>query len=138
MSWRRPPVARLRSRPARKAELLADLDRKQRDAAGVLLGRAVLLGEGHEQGADVGAEERLFRGDEVGATKITRSGPDRCAALRRRSSATGIPTAAIPAISSRVPEPPAEDRGSRSISAPTSAAPSHTMPTATARSRGGE
>ena len=46
--------------PGGKAELLADLDRKERDAAGVLLGRAVLLGERHEQRADMRAEERLL------------------------------------------------------------------------------
>ena len=121
--------------PGGKPELLADLDRKQRDAAGVLLGRAVLLGEGHEQRADVRAEERLFRGDEVGAAKIT---PQRPRPLRRPSAQVERdrdPHGRDPRDLEPVPEPPAEVP-EVVISAPTSAAPSHTMPTATARSSG--
>ncbi len=70
MSWT-SAADRERSQPARReAELLADLDGAQRDAARVLLGVLVLLGEPERDRADVRAEEDLFGGDEIGRMEV--------------------------------------------------------------------
>ena len=79
MSCRRPPRASSRRRPRREPELVADGDRELRDAARVLLGRAVLALQAHHERADARAEERLLGGDEL----APRRG-------RRRPGATGV------------------------------------------------
>jgi hypothetical protein len=64
MSWRRPPIASARSRPC-EPQLLADLNREQRHAPRVLLGRLVLLREQACESANARAEEGLLLRDEL-------------------------------------------------------------------------
>ena len=70
MSWSRPPIASARSRAPVKPELLADRNRECGDAAGVLLGRAVLLREPDHQGPHASTEERLLGGNHLGGAQI--------------------------------------------------------------------
>ena len=56
--------------PGGNAEALAELHGEQRDAARVLLGRSVLLGEANHQRADLRAEQRLLGGDELGCGEV--------------------------------------------------------------------
>ncbi len=67
MSCSRPPTARSRSRSGGEPELVPHLHRAQRDPARVLLRVRVLLCQVDEERSDVGAEERLLFGDEIGA-----------------------------------------------------------------------
>ena len=73
----------------REAELLADLDRERGDAAGVLLGRRVLLGEAHHERAHAGAEERLLGGDDLAGAEV----PDERARLAAAAQVVGDGTA---------------------------------------------
>ena len=99
---RAPPIASVRSRLAESPSALADLDGAQRDAARVLLGVLVLLGEPERDRADVRAEEDLLGGDEIGgAGGRRRAGATE--AVCARSSATGMPTIRIPSSSNMCP-----------------------------------
>ena len=87
---RQPAEAR-----SREPELLADLDRERGDAAGVLLGRAVLLGQAHHERPHAGAEERLLGGHDLEVRRSPMSGRTGCrgAGRRRRRRRPGpIPT----------------------------------------------
>ena len=94
MSCSRPPIASARSRLGGEAELLADLDGAERDAAGVLLGRGVLLVR-----AAASASGRARRGTPPPARRARRRAGRRRAARRRRSSAAGRPRPATPTMS---------------------------------------
>ena len=117
----------------REAELLAHLDRTESDAPRVLLGRGVLLGQGHKQCSHVQPEERLFLGDQLHRAKV--------ADQRSRHAGAAIEVERHRAAEKRDPdeleavaEPPAEVRLSRTREQGTSAVASHTIPTATSRS----
>jgi hypothetical protein len=66
--------------PGGEPELVADGDRQLRDAARVLLGRAVLALQAHHEGAHARAEERLLGGDELRCREVADDGVRRLAA----------------------------------------------------------
>ena len=91
----------------REPELVADLDRSEGDAAGVLFRVRVLLGQGDEQSANVRAQERLLLRDEVGALQVAeqRAGAGGAAPeVERDGEADGRDADDLEAVA----EPPAE------------------------------
>jgi hypothetical protein len=89
-------------------ELLADLDRAQRDPARVHLGVLVLLAEAEGEGTDPGAEERLLGRDELARPRTARERARLRAAVevRRRRD----PDEEDPEELEGVAEPPAQLR----------------------------
>ena len=92
-----------------KTELLSDLDRTQRHAPRVLLGRGVLLGEGDEQRPHVRAEERLLLRDELDCAEVSDQWP-RHARAAVEVERDGTADKRDPDELEAVAEPPAEVR----------------------------
>ena len=94
--------------PRSEPELLAHLNGAESDTARVLFGVRVLLGETHDEGAYVRAEEGLFGRDELASAQITRerAGLDPSLQIEAdRAADEGDPGQLEP-----VPDPPAELR----------------------------
>ena len=93
----------------RQAELLSHLDRAQRDATRVLLGRDVLGRERHQQRAHVRAEEGLLVAHELDRAEVARERP-RLGAATAEVDRHGDRDARDPDQLEPVREPPAEVR----------------------------
>ena len=115
----------------REPERLAELDRERGDAARVLLGRGVLLGQAHHQRADTGAEERLLGDDDLGGPQVA----DERARLPAAAQVVGDRRAdeRDPDELEDVAEPPAEIHEAQH-ERPIQRGRSRTSPTTTARS----